>query len=139
VGPGGRVWAVDADRDRLVRLKNMAEMEGRENVEIVRGNVERRLGSLLPEGGIDMVIIANALFAATDKDGVIEEAWRVLKPGGRLLVVDWKDGSGLGPDEELVVPRDAGLRMLVRGGFERVDDLPAGDYHWGILMRKKAQ
>lgn len=145
VGPGGRVWAVDARRDMLLRLRSTALMEGLQNIEIVRGNMEHRGGTLLPEEGLDMVLLATALHTANDMDGVIEEAWRVLKSGsgaafgpGRLLVIDWKDTfGGLGPSAEHIVTREDALSRCVRGGFVLIEDIPAGDYHWGMLLKKK--
>ncbi len=140
VGAGGRVWAVDARQDLLIRLKNTAAMEGLENVEIVRGNMERRGGSLLPEESMDYVLLVSALCAVEDREGAIEEAWRVLRGNGRLLVIDWKEsaGGGLGPSPAHVITAEAAKKLLVRGGFAIIGDtIPAGAYHWGILLRKR--
>src|SRR5437660_1553055 len=76
VGTQGRVWAIDADHDRLARLKNIAELEGLEHIEIVHGNIERRGGTLLPDESIDMVLVVNTLFTCEDKEMCAEEAWR---------------------------------------------------------------
>lgn len=138
VGRTGRVWAIDVSSDTLARVKSTAEVEGLENISVLRGNIERRGGTLLPEAGIDAVMLANALFTAEDKEGVIEEAWRVLKPSGCLLVIDWKDSfGGLGPHPTHVITEDDAKRLIVRGGFELLEEIPAGDYHWGLLFRKK--
>lgn len=137
VGAGGEVWAVDANRDMLARLKNIAELEGLENVEIVRGNIEKRGGTLLPDNHLDFVLLANALFTCENKEGAIEEAWRVLKDNGKLLVVDWKASfGGLGPHPSHIITMDAAKKLFLRGGFALLSEIPAGEYHWGLLLRR---
>ncbi len=139
VGEGGVVWAVDAHRDMLPRLANLALGEGLHNVHVVWGTVEKEGGSNLPPEHFDIVIIANLLFAAEHKKALAQEAARVLRPGGQVLVVDWKDSfGGLGPHLGHVVTVGAGRDLFEGAGFAYVRDIPAGEYHWGFLARKKA-
>lgn len=138
VGERGVVWAVDANRELLPRLRNLAEAEGLHNVEVVCGNVEQEEGSHLPAHSFDMVLLANTLFAAGDRRGVLREVARVLKPEGRALLVDWSDShGGLGPHQEHVVTQAEAKEMCSKNGFEYVQDVPAGAFHWGFLVRKK--
>lgn len=138
VGEGGVVWAVDVHREMLPRLKALALAEGLHNVEVMHGSVERPGGSHLPEGKFDSVIVANLLFSCDNKKGVAQEAHRVLRRTGRVLVIDWKDSyGGLGPHPDHVVSRDSARAIFEEQGFSRVEDIPAGAYHWGCIMRKK--
>lgn len=139
VGGKGVVWAVDAHQEMLPRLRNHAAEEGLINVEVVHGNVEKDKGSHLPSENFDLVIVANMLFAAEHKDAVIREAKRVLKIGGRLLLIDWKDSfDGMGPHKDHLVTEDHARTLVELGGFTYLQDVPAGAFHWGFLARKRA-
>lgn len=139
VAPLGRVWAVDADPELLARLKNLAHAEGIHTVEVVRGNVEKPGGSNLEERSVDWVILVNGLFSSHNKGGIAAEASRVLRRGGKVLLVEWKDSfGGLGPAPEHVVSAAAATQTFAEHGFALVGDIPAGPYHWGCILQKKA-
>ena len=136
VAPGA-VWAVDANRESLPRLKNLATGEGLKNVEVVAGSIEKVGGTHLPENMFDVVIIANSLFAVDNKQGVAAEAARVLRKGGRALVIDWEGSfGGLGPHPKDVVTAAQAVEFFTEAGFAEAGEAPAGAYHWGLLFRK---
>lgn len=137
VGGSGLVWAVDAHQEMLPRLKNLALQEGLRNVEVVHGNVEAQGGSHLPADNFDLVIAANLLFATEHKDAVVKEATRVLRKGGRLLLVDWQDSfGGMGPHPDHVVTEDHARTLTELHGFTYLHTVPAGSFHWGMLCKK---
>ncbi len=139
VGPGGVVWAVDHNADLLTRIKSVALAEKLHNVEILRGDIARAGGSALPEASFDFVVIANVLFTLEQKQGLIAEAGRVLKPHGRVLIIDWQGSfGGLGPHPEHLITVGAARDLFEKGGFTYVADIPAGEYHWGFVARKKS-
>ncbi len=137
VGGSGLVWAVDVHQDMLPRLKNLALQEGLHNVEVVHGNVESAQGSHLPADNFDLVVVANLLFAAEHKDAVAKEAHRVLRKGGRVLAIDWRESfGGMGPHPSHVVTADHARTLFELHGFTYLSDVPAGSYHWGALFKK---
>jgi len=143
VGPRGLVWAVDAHRDMLPRVKNLAAAEGLHNIEVIWGDLEQGGGSNLPANHFDFCIVANLLFAVEDKNALVAEVSRILKVGGRALVVDWSASfGGLGPQQSAVVGAHAARKLFEDGGFVFVDPptggVPAGEYHWGFVVRKPA-
>ena len=138
VGQGGVVWAVDAHRDILEHVTTLAKAEGLHNIKPVAADVEHRMGSMLHENSVDVVIATNILFSAHDKQALVENIWKVLKGGGRALVIDWKESfGGLGPHKEHVVTEKDARALFEKGGFTYLGELPAGAYHWGFSMRKK--
>ncbi len=138
VGGRGLVWAVDVHQEMLPRIKNISLQEGLHNVEVVHGNVERAKGSHLPADNFDLVIIANLLFGAEHKDAIAKEAHRILHGGGKALVIDWRESfGGLGPHPDHVVSADHARTLFELNGFDYVQEVPAGAYHWGFLVRKK--
>ena len=138
VGPRGVVWAIDANREMLPRLKNLAEGEGLENIEILQGDAEVVGGTHLPEGAFDVVIAANILFSVEHKHEFVAEVRRILKKNGVALVVDWSDShGGLGPHPEHVVVEAEAQKLFESQNFSLVRKIHTGAYHWGFLARKK--
>ncbi len=137
VGDSGVVWAVDVNSDMLTRIKNHAIIAGMYNVEVVRGDVAMLNGSNLPSNTFDFVIISNILFMLEHKSALIDEVRRVLKDGGRALVIDWSDSfKGLGPHTGHVVTEKMARALFMDGELPPVKDIPAGKYHWGFIVGK---
>lgn len=137
-GPGGQVWAIDPNPDMLPRLKNLADAEGLHTIEVVRGTLEKLHGTKLPDATMDVAILANALFSIEHKEAAAKEAHRVLRKAGRLVLIDWTDShGGLGPREDHVVTKAQALEIFAAAGFAQPEDIPAGAYHWGLILRKK--
>lgn len=137
VGESGRVYAVEVQKDFLSNIKNATTAQGFKNVELIWGDIERPLGTKIKEGSVDAVVISNVLFQAEDKAGLFREANRILKTGGKMLLVDWKESfGGLGPSKNSVVPADIAREMCEREGFVLKKDFDAGEHHYGLVMYK---
>ena len=138
VGPNGVVYAIDIHREMLERLSNLAPAEGLQNIEYIQGDLETVHGSALPDMVLDAVMVCNFLFQTEDPEKVIEEAWRVLRKGGRLILIDWKDSfNNMGPHKDHVVTKEKATAIALRGGFELMEEIPCGTYHYGLILKKK--
>lgn len=132
----GRVYAVDVQRDLLKRVKNEANRRGFKNVDVIWTDLEHAGSSKLADKTLDFVLISNLLFQIEDKAAVLAEAWRILKPTGRLAIIDWSESfGGMGPVKKDVVTRDAALALARGSGFELQREFSAGAHHYGMIFR----
>lgn len=137
VGETGRVYAVEVQKDFLTNIKNSATERGYKNVELLWGNIEMVGGTKIKDGACDAVVISNVLFLAEDKNGLLREASRILKQGGKLLLIDWADSfNNLGPSPAMVVTRDQALTLCEGNGFVLKNEVSAGEHHYGFVMLK---
>lgn len=134
----GQVFAVDVQKELLSKVQSAARDSGLRNVQIVWGDIERPGGTKLQDNTIDAVMISNVLFQSEQKEAIAKEAFRVLKNGGEVLVVDWTDSfGGLGPKPGHVVPEEEAKKIFEKIGFVNSKSFYAGDHHWGVIFIKK--
>lgn len=138
VGEAGKVYAVDIQKRIIDLVKSKANLEHLLNIETVWADLEREKGSRLRDGVADAVIVANILFQAEKKKVIIEEAWRVLRLGGELAVIEWDETPfAAGPQLEARIPRQLAQSMAEEAGFELEKEFEAGSHHYGLLFKKK--
>jgi ubiquinone/menaquinone biosynthesis C-methylase UbiE len=136
VGPSGRVYAVDVQKDLLEKLKNDSLGQGISNIEIIWGDLDEPNGTSLQNDTVERVIIANVLFQVEDKDALLVEAKRILKPGGKVLFIDWSDSyGGLGPQPSDIIRPDVARTMFESEGFTFEKDIEVGDHHYGLIFK----
>ena len=75
------------------------------------------------------------MFEIDDKEAVFKEAKRALKPGGKILVVEWTPEASLGPKNGRVSKEEV-KEIALELGFKLEKEFKAGDYHYGLIFVK---
>jgi ubiquinone/menaquinone biosynthesis C-methylase UbiE len=133
----GKVYAVEVQKDLLTTLQNTCNTEHIANISYIWGNCELSGGTKLSDNTCDIVIVSNVLFQAPDKKGVINEAKRVLKQGGVLLIIDWTASfNGMGPEKDQVFSELGARQLVSEFPFTFEKTISAGNFHYGLVFRK---
>jgi ubiquinone/menaquinone biosynthesis C-methylase UbiE len=134
VGPSGRVYAVDVQKDLMERLRGVGVAQGLRNIEVIWGNVEKIGGTKLREAIADCVVASNVLFQVEKPDDFVLEIKRILKPEGKVLVVDWSEASALSP--KTLVPAMKAQVLFEKAGFKLEQSFDAEDHHYGMIFKR---
>jgi SAM-dependent methyltransferase len=137
VGPSGKAYGLDMTDEMLALARENQRKAGVTNVEFLKGEIEQ---IPLPDNSVDVIISNCVINLSADKDRVLAEAFRVLKPGGRFAVSDVVvRGDDVPPEVrrsmELWIGCVAGALeeseyrdKLTRAGFEAIDLEPTRVY-----------
>ncbi len=136
VGPAGKAYGLDMTDEMLALARENQRQAGVQNVEFLKGEMEH---IPLPDASVDVVISNCVINLSADKDQVLREAFRVLKPGGRFAVSDVVVRGSV-PDEVRqsmllwvgciagALEHDDYLARLARAGFEQASIEPTRVY-----------
>jgi SAM-dependent methyltransferase len=136
VGAAGKAYGLDMTDDMLALARENQRRSGLSNVEFLKGEIEH---IPLPDASVDVVISNCVINLSADKDQVLAEAFRVLRPGGRFavsdIVVRGDVPADLRRDVELWIGCVAGAleeseyrKKLASAGFEAIDLEPTRIY-----------
>jgi arsenite methyltransferase len=141
VGPTGFAYGLDMTDEMLALAERNKREAGAENVEFLKGHIE---SIPLPDASVDVIISNCVINLSSDKEAVLAEAFRVLRPGGRFavsdVVVEGELPDAVRVDMEMYVGCVAGalerteyLRLLTEAGFVDAGIEPTRRYKFSAI------
>jgi len=136
-GDSGLVYAVDILQPVLKNIESRAKELNLNNIKTLWSNLEKFGACKINNDYLDFGLIINVLFQNKDKKTILKEAARMIKPLGKLLVVDWKEGRfPLGPRQDDKISPEAVAALANEFGLKLTKKFEAGQYHYGLVFEK---
>jgi predicted methyltransferase len=146
VGPDGVVFAVEIGESELSRLRQLANIEDLDNIEVVRGEID---DPKLPGQTLDAVLVVDAYHEMTEHESMLAGMRRALRPGGRLVIIDLAPYDGSASRDRQTDSHRIGIDFVERevraAGFELLESDPGftrtgrGTGQWMLVARRPAQ
>jgi len=137
VGPAGLVYAIDILKGNLQAVEDLARFYNFKNIKTVWADLEVPGSTKIQDSTIDIVVIANLLFQTRKHKEIVQEAHRVLKKDGKLLLIEWKKiNSPLGPPVEMRLDTNQVKKFIQENNFKLEKEFDAGPYHFGLILIK---
>lgn len=137
VGSQTPAYAVDILKSVLRSVISKARLEGVNNIKAVWSNLENVGSTRIKQKSLDFACLINILFQSKQHKNVLAEAVRLLKPGGKLLVVDWNQvPASFGPPPDDRVKGEAVKKIAQELNLKLIDEFDAGNYHYGLIFEK---
>ncbi|MCK9438954.1 MAG: class I SAM-dependent methyltransferase [Patescibacteria group bacterium] len=137
VGKSGKIYAVDIIKDSLEAIKKRARIENLSQIETIWSDLEVVGGANIKSDSLDSVLLINVLHQSEKKINILKECMRILKPGGKVLLVEWNEkDSPFILSSVNKVSRDEIKRLSSFLNIKIEDEFQAGEYHYGMLLSK---
>jgi ubiquinone/menaquinone biosynthesis C-methylase UbiE len=137
LGQSGVVYAIDILKEKIETIESQAKLLRFDNIVAKRANLELANGSKLTEASLDWVFLVTMLFQNKDKKTVMLEAARVLKKGGKILVIEWVMGDfSFGPARELRVSKEEIFELAQGADLSVGEEIEISDFHFGLILEK---
>jgi ubiquinone/menaquinone biosynthesis C-methylase UbiE len=135
VGPRGKVYGIDILKSALDGVLSKAKLENLNNIETVWSDLEKVGAAKIPEETLDCALLVNIMFQARQNENILQESYRLLKDGGKLLVIDWKiSTTPFGPPLDHRLPPELVSTIAQQVGFHMEKQFEAGAYHYGFIF-----
>lgn len=137
VGKDGYVYSLDILPQALETVASKIKNSGIFNVTTKRVNLEKENGSKMDSACADWIILKDILFQNTQKQIIVAEAWRVLKDGGKVIVVEWNMADEtIGPETKLRIAETELKKMFEQQKFSIEKEINAGSFHYAFVAKK---
>ena len=132
VAPGGEVYAVDLQTEMLAILDGKLAEEELDNILLMQGEASR---TGLRNTSCDLILLANIWHELDDHAAVLAECRRVLRPAGRIAILDWRPSKTPqpGPPNEHRIPAAEVTTLLTASGWSGVMAFSVGAYSYLVM------
>lgn len=137
IGAGGMVYAVDIDKTALNSIERIAKQRQLYHIQALWSDIDIVGATRIPEGSIDLTLIANNLYLSSDRQGLIHEAIRLTKTLGQICVIEWRPDAGkIGPPVDARMSESEVKALFLTTNSSFVKRFDAGDEHYALVFRK---
>jgi predicted methyltransferase len=138
VGEQGTVYSVDILESSLDHVVAEARLKGLRNIKTLMCDLEQTAAcSIIPAGSVDMVLLANITHQIKNRQNLYAEAYRLLKTGGKLVIIEWNDQpSPIGPVASERISEAEVTSSAKKSGFKSAGEITVDPYHYGSIFIK---
>ena len=129
----GVIYAVDILQEPIDALKAKADSLSLSNIKTILANVEKDVK--IQDESCDLVLMTNLLFEIEDRKSVMEQGKRILKPDGKILVVDWKKKNSVVEEKDTISAEEV-KKIASKIELKLEKEIDAGVYHYGLVFEK---
>lgn len=135
-GTKGELTAIDILSEPLEVIESKAKHLGLLNIKTVKSDLEKENGSTLEAGSMNLVLIANLLFQIEKPELIAKEAKRVLKAGGKIVVIEWQPGKMIGQDGNFKHSPESIKNIFLDQELSFVKEFNPGENYYGLVFQK---
>lgn len=135
-GEKGELVAIDILEEPLEVLQAKARNLGLLNIRTIKSNLEKENGSTLEPNSMNMVMAANLLFQVENPELIVIEAKRILKAGGKIVVVEWQPEKMISQQGHFLHPPEEIKKLFEKHAFSFVKEFQPGINHYGLVYQK---
>ena len=138
VGEQGNVYSVDILESALDHIGAEARLKGLRNIKTLMCDLEQVAAcSQIPVGSVDLALFGNITHQIKNRTNLFAEAYRLLKTGGKLVVIEWNEQPGpIGPVASDRIPEAAVVSLGQKSGLKVAGTLNVDPYHYGQMFIK---
>lgn len=129
-------YALDTLPEMLAEVELRSKTAGLNNIKTVK---TAELDLLIPDETVSFALLVNVIHEIVDKNQFLEEISRIIKPGGRLAIIDWeKSETEMGPPIDHRIAKDDVIAMLEEIGFHCQETQSFTENFYGLVMVKNS-
>lgn len=137
VGAKGVVYAVDIQRAVLEQVEKTGKESQVFNVKCVWSDIDVYGATRIDNASLDMTLLINNLYLSQNRPQLVREMARLTRPGGRLVVVEWKTiATPIGPPTAQRIGQEDAKTALTSPYFTLQSEFEAGQYHYGLVYTR---
>jgi len=128
-------YALDTSPEMLAEVELRSNAAGIKNIETVK---TEELDLMIPDESVSFALMVNVIHEIIDKNQFLEESSRIIKPGGKLAVIDWEKGeTEMGPPVDHRIGSEELTAMLKEIDFECQETMKFTENFYGLVFSKK--
>ncbi|MBC3898615.1 methyltransferase domain-containing protein [Acetobacterium malicum] len=128
-------YALDTSPEMLAEVELRSKAAGLNNIKIVK---TEELDLMIPDESVSFGLMVNVIHEIVDKNQFLEESSRIIKPGGKLAIIDWEKGeTEMGPPVDHRISSNELTAMLKEIDFDCQETMTFTENFYGLVFSKK--